>query len=386
MRIPYYLVVVFLFAFSPIETNQQLDALKINICENNNQNNIKACSIGFKFNYINCTCDAIPLNERIDNVRLANSFLVSKLITSNFASSASSHKCSNNNEKWNGSDCILSHAMCPGGYQWNGNDACVMQLSLRTHALVPLPPDKKCKHAQNAQSTTTPATTTTTTSSSAILPIFITSPSCSFGFIWENNECQKSLPICPENYVYLDGECHLKSIDSFVDGNKWLQKPTNLKKFDSSSAQILSIPKPSISSLFGSSLHSKAKNSKIDSIDPNKWLQKPSFEIDESVKFEPIESDLTVDEIAISSLHDQPCCIISSPRICRQISPKIKNRWQCFHHTNQRCGSFCSKSKVFLRPQKSIYSAPLLIMPPAPHRLSKLLQRLSSRDKNIGKI
>lgn len=119
----------------------------------------------------------------------------------------------------------------------------------------------------------------------------------------------------------------------------------------------------------------------------NKWLQQPTSSLISN------ENDRSLAEMRLlvpaheAVAEDQTCCSIISPRICRRLSHNSDTQWQCYNNNYRRCGSFCTKPKMYLRPKSVVYNEPLLIMPPAPKRLSRLLLRHRSREpSNIGEF
>ncbi|KXJ83160.1 hypothetical protein RP20_CCG008128 [Aedes albopictus] len=62
------------------------------------------------------------------------------------------------------------------------------------------------------------------------------------------------------------------------------------------------------------------------------------------------------------------CCIIVSPRICRQ----QQDEWVCFHRKHYRCGSFCTSNVMYLKPRRPFYHGSSLIMPPTMNYSSRM--------------
>lgn len=79
------------------------------------------------------------------------------------------------------------------------------------------------------------------------------------------------------------------------------------------------------------------------------------------------------------------CCIIRSPRLCRRKIHNRKEQWQCYHRQNRLCDDFCTKPNLYLRPKKTMFVEPLLIIPPLPRRLQKFMLNSPFRESNIGK-
>lgn len=56
------------------------------------------------------------------------------------------------------------------------------------------------------------------------------------------------------------------------------------------------------------------------------------------------------------------CCVVVSPRKCVQTG----DQWDCTHRETQRCGSFCTRPKIYLIPRRTEYRRPVLVMRPPP--------------------
>lgn len=54
------------------------------------------------------------------------------------------------------------------------------------------------------------------------------------------------------------------------------------------------------------------------------------------------------------------CCIIKSPRRCKNNNGK----WTCNHTSVNRCGPFCTKDVIILRPNITVFRDPILLIPP----------------------
>lgn len=310
------------------------------------------CDKSYTLDVQTCSCianESINDGNSVRKRRLSDKVFVSKLIRNDeFVMQASNDRC-RNDEQWNGSECIPLISLCPGGYHWNGH-ACIIQVLTKTAALVPTRPDKKCAlHAKiNAQ--------TQNSLPLIVMPTYSTSPMCPFGFIWSNNKCIRNPPTCPAQYIFHENLCQLI-------GSSPAPSPSNI---------IETTSQPFYSDRVNGS---------------NKWQQKPTnMELKETLEHEIENSaaELSMDYNNNDQNH-QHCCKIMSPRICRRIPHYRDEQWQCYHHQYRRCGEFCTKPNLFLRPKKTVFVDPLLIMPPPPRRLQKLLQNLAHREINIGK-
>lgn len=336
-----------------IEINQQPIVSKVSACS-------LYCDDGFRINYETCACvEKTWSNIKDRKTRSLDNVAVSKLIR---ADVFASRRCAND-EYWNGSACISTLSLCPGGYHFNGN-ACIIQTTIQTAALVPSAPNKKCKFAQQKEAEETKAAAAYMQLPLTVVPTFSTSPMCPFGFIWLGNKCVQNPPLCPSGYVYHDNMCHLNS-----------QRVTGTTT-ETATREIT----PSITDIF-----------KENVTNENKWQQKP-FGRDLNVHVQSTEKYKAAKEIQHSGeiemfqdLNGQPCCTIMSPRICQRSSSQSGGRWQCYHHEHRRCGDFCTKPTIYMRPKQFSFNEPLLIMPPPPPRLMKLMQNYAFRETNIGK-
>ncbi|XP_055308424.1 uncharacterized protein LOC129572484 [Sitodiplosis mosellana] len=332
-----------------IETNQLLIVPKVPACN-------VFCGNGFEINFETCGCvEKTMLNESEQRVRSVDSVSVSKLIR---ADVFASRRCAND-EHWNGSACIATISLCPGGYHWNGR-ACIIQSSIQTAALVPSAPDTKCKYAKKQEKEAEEAAALVAANMqlpSTVMPTFSTSPMCPFGFIWSGNECVRNPPTCPSGYIYHENMCRL-----------------NRRVVETTTEPVTQGSLPSRENVFNG----------------NKWQQKP-FESTVNVKspsrYDSVKRQHTIDVVDETEIsqdpNGQPCCSIMTPRICRRISSRTGAKWQCYHHKYRRCGEFCSKSTIYLRPKQFSFNEPLLIMPPPPPRLMKLMQKHAYRETNI---
>lgn len=311
-----------------------------------------ACPIGSEFNLIECKCV-----QRINNLRKkrwTNSETRREITNESF--NRRSNGCSNN-ERWNGSDCVAkSTTLCSGGYHWNGN-ACIMQLTYETSAFLRSPPDLECKHAQKLRDLATenrlPA---------RVMPIYSTSPSCPFGSILsDDNECVKQLPTCPYGYFYNNNGCQLRS------------KPIAQSNVDDTESQLITTAPIK---------HDPDRIPVSEVINDNKWLQKPVFST--------VEPELSYSEYDTSRLpaqnKNEHCCQVISPRICQRFTNGSKTQWRCFNKNYRRCGSVCTKPIIQLRQRLSSFVDSILVMPPPPKRLLKLIRRHPSTSTPSSQI
>lgn len=313
------------------------------------------CGDGYVIDFRTCACVGTWSSGIKRKIRSSDSSLMSKLIRNDETTSKASYFRCNNDEQWNGSACVSSISLCPGGYHWNGH-ACIIQSLIQTAVLVPSAPDTRCKNAKMREAEQIYMHLPLTA-----MPIYSTSPLCPFAFVWDGSRCVRNPPTCPNGYSYYGNTCHLKVQQA---------KPTNPETTTQPSTDAIS---------------------RRNQINGNKWQQMP-FASDANIELiSRYEHTVNNPEIersedgVISRDQNQPCCSIMSPRICRRISNKTGEWWQCYNRKHRGCGDYCTKPNIYLRPKKSSFIEPLLIMPPPPRRLQKLLQQYLHQETNIGK-
>lgn len=346
------------------ERNQLIIAKVLNcnlFCENDRM-------IDFK----TCTCVEKSLEESERRIRSLDGIAsVSELIRGEeFNSSQSSnHRCSND-ELWNGSACISSISLCPGGYHWNGRACIVKSYIIQTAALVPSDPGRKCKYAQQYAQHREEERSYNNHLPASVAPTISTSPMCPFGFIWSEKGCVRSSPGCPSGYSYFRNVCHLNSSHSV---GKITEITTETAIFEAM---------PLIDEI-----------QTQYSIKNDKWQQK-AYESESEVKYN--SKDMPTTEHGIAEMSDDKkfaydenhqCCSIMSPRICQRIGSNLNEQWKCYHHKHRICGDVCTKPNIIMRPRQFSFTKEkqMLIMPPPPSRLMKLIQKHVHRDTNIGK-
>lgn len=320
-----FLSVFFIGALFQMETKQHSINSTVHDCINT------MCDNSYTLDLQTCSCiDNEHINDvnNVRNKRLSDKALVLKLIRDNdeIVMQASSDRC-RNDEQWNGNECIPLISLCPGGYHWNGH-ACIIQVLTKTAALMPSGPDTKC--SRNAKINGQTDNSDIQSLPMTVMPTYSTSPQCTFGFIWSNDKCIRNPPTCPSQYFFQENLCHLVPTSS----------------------------------------PSKIITAKID------LKQNLEHEIENS------SAEMSTDNNDQSNKH---CCMIWSPRICRRRAHNRNEQWQCYHHQYRRCGDFCTKPNLYLRPKKTMFVEPLLIIPPPPRRLQKLMLNLAYRETNIGK-
>lgn len=319
-----------------METKQHSISSTVNDCINT------MCDNSYTLDLQTCLCiDNEPVNDinSVRNKRLSDKLLVSKLIRDDeIVMQASNDRRCRGDEQWNGNECIPLISLCPGGYHWNGH-ACIIQMLTKTAALVPSGPDRKCSlnaniNRQSGNSEIQPLLPMT------VMPTYSTSPMCPFGFVWSDDKCIRNPPTCPSQYIFRENLCHLMASSS------------PLKTIETTMQPISS-----------------------DTLNRNRWETNLEHEI------ENLSAEISTD----GDRSHSHCCMIMSPRICRRKSHNNRNeQWQCYHHQYRRCGEFCQKPKLFLRPKKTTFVEPLLIIPPPPRRLQKFMSNLAYRETNIG--
>lgn len=315
-----------------IETHQHSIVSPARACVNT------VCGSSSTLDLGTCLCidtESVNDSNSVRNGRSSDKLFVSKVIRDDASvMQATSVRC-RNDEQWNGRECIPLISVCPGGYHWNGH-ACIIQVLTKTIALVPTGPDTKC--AQNAKKRQQAHRAAIQTQPMTVMPSYSTSPMCPFGFIWSGDKCIHNPPTCPSRYVFRDDLCHL----------------------------VVSLPANFIATTVQPIYERQTTESK----------QALEYEIDNSAAEVSTEN----------GQNHRRCCTMMSPRICRRIVHNRSERWQCYHHQFKRCGEFCTKPTLYLRPKKTMFVEPLLIIPPPPRRLQKLLSNSAYRETNIGKL
>lgn len=338
----YFIVILIV---SAVPRSDSSDNQPSSSCWNRN----KSCPIGFKLNQQNCTCI-------LDNNRSYD--LLSQLRrTISEAARSTNHNCSDSRMKWNGSTCVSSAVLCPGGYQWNGF-ACVTQSTMQIRASVPTKCSKSATTTKINSRTTVEKERESAVSVPVLfanaakqteslpgldsfnaddvrliktsaeraevlrgdelqLPIYKTSPLCPFGHIWEKNECQRAAPTCTANFAYANGKC--------------IRRATQLNE-------------------------------------SNKWRKR----------------SIAPDNVIVNA--SKKCCTVISPRYCRPIAPGVADNWLCFHQKTKGCGNICVKPVISLQPQRQMWTGSLLVMPPPSRRLSGIFHsNRIQRNKKTGK-
>lgn len=306
------------------------------------------CAHNINSTEIDKDSDEVDDVKQVRQTRSVDRPLISKLISDN-KPQAFSDRCFGD-EYWNGSSCIPLISLCPGGYHWNG-DTCIIQSSIQTAALVPSPPDTKCALRAKLRA----ASDSNVQLASTVMPTYSTSPMCPFGFVWTGDKCTRNPPLCPNGYVYRGNICHLIKSQPDIVESTTLPAPDTFE-------------------------HNRKSG--------NKWQQKPidtENNLGLTYEIENTANDMNENNI-IANDQTQHCCMIMSPRICRRLKNiSHTEQWQCYHQKNRRCSEFCTKPTIYLRPKKFSFIDPILIMPPPPRRLQKLMQNHIYRETNIGK-
>lgn len=349
--INFVLVVFFICALFLIETKQQSMSSPASDCMHT------MCGNSYTLDLQTCLCvDTEPINDSSKSARvrrLSDKLIVSKLIRDNeFVMQASSDRC-RNNEQWNGIECIPLISLCPGGYHWNGH-TCIIQVLTQTVALVPSGRDSKCPLAAkiNGQSNDSNSNSTAHSLPSlplTVMPTYSTSPLCPFGFIWSDEKCIRSPSTCPSQYIFRENLCHLRV---------------------STASKIIEATRPTIA----------------DNLRENTWsTESTNIDFNQNREHQVVESSTAATSTENDDQSHKHCCTIRSPRLCQRKTHNRSEQWQCYHHQYLRCGEFCTKSTLYLRPKKTMFIEPLLIIPPPPRRLQRFMLNLPHRKSNIGK-
>lgn len=346
--INFVFVSFFMCALFLMETKQQSMSLPVNDCINT------MCDSSHTLDLQTCLCIADePINDSSKSVRvrvrrLSDKLLVSKLISDDeFVMQASSDRC-RNNEQWNGNECVPLISLCPGGYHWNGH-TCIIQVLTKTVALVPSRRDTKCPLNAKINDQSTSDSNSDSTSHSipslpmTVMPTYSTSPMCPFGFIWLDDRCIRSPSTCPSQYIFHENLCHLRV---------------------ASASEIIEATRPTIT---------------------ENLTQPTNMDIKQNREHQAIGSSTAEMSTENDDQSHKHCCTIRSPRLCQRKTHNRVEQWQCYHHQYRRCGEFCTKATLYLRPKRTMFIEPLLIIPPPPRRLQRFMLNLPYRKSNIGK-
>lgn len=342
--INFVFVTFFICALFLMETKQQPANDCMNtMCDNSDTLDLRTCS-----------CVDNDSSKSVVRVRrLSDKLLVSKLIRDDeFVMQASSDRC-RNNEQWNGSECIPLISLCPGGYHWNGH-TCIIQVLTKTVALVPSGRDTPCPLAAKIKDLPSASNSSSNSHSTpslpmTVMPTYSTSPMCPFGFIWLDEKCIHSPSTCPSQYIFHENLCHLRG---------------------SSASKSIETTRPTFA----------------DNLSENSRRTQPAnMDFKQNREYQEIESSTVEISTENDDQRHRNCCTIRSPRLCRRKMHNRNEQWQCYHQQYRRCGEFCTKPTLYLRPKKTTFVEPLLIIPPPPRRLQKFMLNLPYRRSNIGK-
>lgn len=353
--INFVLVIFLICALCRMETNQQSMSLPANGCIDT------MCDTSRTLDLQTCSCVDNESSDSVGRVRrLSDKLLVSKLIRDDeFVMQASSDRC-RNNEQWNGHECVPLISLCPGGYHWNGH-TCIIQVTTKTVALVPSERDTRCPlNAKISEYTSSSKIDEQSSGSNSIsnsnshsipslpmtvMPTYSTSPMCPFGFVWLDDKCIRSPSTCPNQYIFHENLCHLR-VSSAPKSIETTRQPID----------------------------------QADNLTENNWRTPPT-NMEQNHKQRRIESSTAETDAE----NDDHCCAIRSPRLCQRKIHNRNDQWQCYHRQYRRCGEFCTKPTLYLRPKKTMFIEPLLIIPPPPRRLQKFMLNLPYRRSDIGK-
>lgn len=210
--------------------------------------------------------------------------------------------------------------------------------------------------------------------------------SCPIGFEKRpDGHCYPIRPICDKGYHYSGGACYPNKLN--ITEVLTTPPPTNSCHTDTCTHQITNhvvVDKPVnvvntnenniIVHLYEDGhLVKITRNNETEFISNNRSAEDEQ----EVVAINP--------EITHNRTETPNCCKVVSPRKCTNSG----DRWVCNQRETERCGWFCTSSTIYLKPRRTVYRRPVLVMQPPPswHRYATWGQyNGGGRIGNISKI
>jgi hypothetical protein len=153
-------------------------------------------------------------------------------------------------------------------------------------------------------------------------------------------------PVCPNQQCQSQPEriierVEMPPINNIINNNNTVHAPTNITTSNVNTIHIS----------MGSNGCKKGTKTVSTGEGANSVVNVECIE-DEKEESENVETE-TVEP-------KENCCTIIGPRQCR----RQDGEWQCFHRKHHRCGDFCTKDTIYLRPRRPTYRQQTLVMPP----------------------
>lgn len=265
-------------------------------------------------------------------------------------------------------DVITKPPTCPEGYVFHRNGTC--------QAVIVSCPAGQILLANGTCYTQARCPAGYTFQSSSGQCIRIIPSNCPFGFEFgPGRQCYPIRPVCRDGFQYRDGACYPiiqtpsqptypfpnpspdHKVTCKIDGGLActnqitntvvIDKPVNVVTTNENNVYV---------HLY--------ENGKLVKITRNNDTQVIPIANDDRITLEDNASTAaTTDAEEISEKTETPtCCLVVSPRKCT----KVGDEWQCTQRQTQRCGWFCTRSTIYLKPRRTIYRRPVLVMRPPP--------------------
>lgn len=237
---------------------------------------------------------------------------------------------------------VPASPVCPNGYIWTGVSCIKEDTDVER-----VPPKKDCPWGftrDSAGDCVKNITSTVTTSGT---------PVCAEGFNLIGGMCQQvvitpqPLPVpCTNNCPIIQQPqqpieaTHERNITVTTNNHNPVNVTTNINSFNNHSITL--------------HLGSQSSNSKCREEEGDGGVKVIRCE---SPKSEPIVLDQATEKV------EPKCCEVVSPRICTK---RANDDWYCHHKRTEKCGSFCSAPRIYLRPPRPVYQPMQMVMMPQP--------------------
>lgn len=300
------------------------------------------------------------------------------------------------NKIWKDNQC-LSENDCPAGLTWKNNECQLVENDIEVHR--PGPPCPEGQKRENGNCVSIEEPPLTTTQPSPVWPI----KKCPFGYTQIfSGLCVKTVAKCPEGYVFIKNACYPKETITINREPEIAPRPES----DCSNCNFVqhifnnnTIDQPRtivINNENNVYLHTNDGTVRKLEIVQKHNNQSDNFKNETTIHHnhvEDIDNEKIVtngpdtetisgeQEIDVENVTEN-CCEVITPRQCKQDGAQ----WTCFHRKYQRCGSFCTQPRIYLRPRKFTYRSPILVLPPPSSRFLKIMSGTRKRLGSLGKL
>lgn len=321
---------------------------------------------------------------------------------------------------------------CPPGYNYDSfNNKCyAINIDGRPHSVQPLCPEGfLLVHDQCLIRYNPPVGQPVTTS-----PVHHASEVCPVGYTWSNNICIPIQPICPEGFIFYKNACYLKpkphtdvtngeaQIQTSTENTYWEpsvsyvpskcpscdknQNPTHITTIINYNNTVYS--PINIVSNHSNDVRIYRGDSAADVVTSSSHSGGVLITRNNETTYQPLGENCTQTTIQIGQPDQEqsqqsnqpqhltdsrefaeeevPCCEIISPRQCKRVGSGEDTEWTCFHRKYQRCGPFCTQPKIYLKPRRTIYIEPILIIPPPLNQYNKGMTHRTNRLGGVGRF